>query len=87
MECSSCDEVAPRDDRIDEEYQTEQKQDEVTEAVESNGNEVVGPTTDNVTCGDCGNGRASYRIMQTRAADEPPTRFYKCVECGNRWRG
>lgn len=24
--------------------------------------------------------------LQTRAADEPPTTFYKCVKCGHTWR-
>ncbi|MEM4865380.1 MAG: hypothetical protein QXY09_02690 [Acidilobaceae archaeon] len=24
--------------------------------------------------------------MQTRAADEPPTRFYRCTKCGYTWR-
>ncbi|MEM2262418.1 MAG: zinc ribbon domain-containing protein, partial [Ignisphaera sp.] len=24
--------------------------------------------------------------IQTRAADEPPTTFYKCAKCGYTWR-
>ena len=45
------------------------------------------PTADDVTCDSCGNGEAWYTIKQTGSADEPPTRFFKCTECGNRWRG
>jgi DNA-directed RNA polymerase subunit M len=44
------------------------------------------PTDDSITCDECGNGTAWYTIKQTGAADEPPTRFFKCTECGNRWR-
>jgi len=25
-------------------------------------------------------------MIQTRAADEPPTRFYRCTKCGHTWR-
>lgn len=44
------------------------------------------PRADDVTCDECGNGQAWYTIKQTGAADEPPTRFFKCTECGARWR-
>ncbi len=37
-------------------------------------------------CPKCGNEEAYYWIQQTRAADEPPTRFYKCTRCGFTWR-
>ena len=37
-------------------------------------------------CDECGHGVAWYTIKQTGSADEPPTRFFKCKECGNRWR-
>ena len=45
------------------------------------------PTSTDVTCDDCGHGEAWYTIKQTASADEPPTRFFKCKECGYRWRG
>jgi DNA-directed RNA polymerase subunit M len=44
------------------------------------------PTATDVTCEQCGNGEAWYTIKQTASADEPPTRFFKCKECGYRWR-
>ena len=45
-----------------------------------------GMPTAAVTCDRCDNDRAWYRIKQTASADEPPTRFFKCTECGYRWR-
>ncbi len=44
------------------------------------------PVTRDVICPKCGNGEAYYWIMQTRRADEPPTRFYRCTKCGHTWR-
>lgn len=44
------------------------------------------PRTRDVRCPKCGNDEAEYWILQTRRADEPPTRFYKCVKCGHVWR-
>ncbi|MCD6114052.1 MAG: transcription factor S, partial [Thermoprotei archaeon] len=37
-------------------------------------------------CPKCGNREAYVWMMQTRAADEPPTRFYRCTKCGYTWR-
>lgn len=43
------------------------------------------PTT-KVKCPRCGNDRAYWWMRQTRSADEPSTRFYRCTRCGNTWR-
>ncbi|MFN3804615.1 MAG: transcription factor S [Pyrobaculum sp.] len=37
-------------------------------------------------CPKCGHDEAYFWVQQTRAADEPPTRFYRCVNCGHTWR-
>ena len=39
-----------------------------------------------VTCEKCGHGVAYYWSQQTRGADEPETRFFKCVKCNHTWR-
>ena len=44
------------------------------------------PIAKDVICPKCGNSEAYYWVMQTRRADEPPTRFYKCTKCGHVWR-
>ena len=43
------------------------------------------PTT-KVDCPKCHHNRASWVIRQTRAADEPATRIYRCVKCKHSWR-
>jgi DNA-directed RNA polymerase subunit M len=39
-----------------------------------------------VRCPKCGHDEVYAWQMQTRAADEPPTTFYKCAKCGYTWR-
>ncbi len=38
------------------------------------------------TCEKCGNKVAYYWTQQTRGADEPETRFFKCTKCNYTWR-
>ena len=37
-------------------------------------------------CPKCGNKKAYYWLVQTRAADEPQTKFLKCTKCKRTWR-
>jgi len=87
MVCSSCDARIPRDDERAAEFVSteEQSGDELVET-EAGANFEGKPTSEDVICDDCGNGKAWYTIKQTGSADEPPTRFFKCTECGHRWR-
>ena len=43
------------------------------------------PITD-AQCPKCGNDRAYFWTVQTRAGDEAETKFLKCVKCKNIWR-
>jgi DNA-directed RNA polymerase subunit M len=44
------------------------------------------PTT-TVLCPQCQTmEKAEWTMIQTRAADEPPTRFYRCKKCKWVWR-
>jgi len=43
------------------------------------------PTT-RTHCPSCGHDVAYWWLRQTRAGDEPSTRFYRCVKCGKVWR-
>jgi DNA-directed RNA polymerase subunit M len=37
-------------------------------------------------CPDCGHDTAFFWTKQTRASDEPETKFYRCVKCKKTWR-
>ncbi len=39
-----------------------------------------------VVCPKCGKRGALFWTRQTRAGDEPETRFFKCIHCGYTWR-
>ena len=43
------------------------------------------PTT-KVHCTKCGHNVAEWQTRQMRAADEAPTRIYRCVKCMHTWR-
>lgn len=43
------------------------------------------PTTE-ATCEKCGHETAYFWLQQTRAGDEPETKFLKCAECKHTWR-
>ena len=42
--------------------------------------------TANVECQKCGHKKAFFWTKQTRAGDEPETKFYKCEKCARTWR-
>jgi DNA-directed RNA polymerase subunit M len=87
MVCADCGATAGRDeDRAAEFVSTaEQTHGDVIES-DPDADFEGKPTADDVTCEECGHGEAWYTIKQTGSADEPPTRFFKCKDCGHRWR-
>ena len=86
MVCASC--GARAEQTVDtEKFVSTQKQtgDELIETSEE-ANFEGKPTATDVVCKRCGHEQAWYTIKQTASADEPPTRFFKCKDCGYRWR-
>ncbi len=66
----------------------------ITEEVRNNNKEVTVmdkedheslPLTDNM-CKKCKHPKSYFWELQTRSADEPSTRFYKCQKCKHVWR-
>lgn len=47
--------------------------------------EKIMPETE-AECPKCGHRKAYFWEVQTRAGDEPPTKFLKCVKCKHTWR-
>jgi len=87
MVCQSCGYREPKDQALADDFVSTQDQtdDDLIET-EEDANFEGKPTDDDVHCDECGHGVAWYTIKQTGSADEPPTRFFKCKDCGHRWR-
>ncbi|MCH7757070.1 MAG: transcription factor S [Thaumarchaeota archaeon] len=43
-------------------------------------------STIKIECEKCGHDEAVWWMFQTRSADEPTTRFYRCSKCKYTWR-
>lgn len=86
MVCASCGYEEAQDEELAAAYVSTEEQDDsdVIETVE--GADFEGKPTAETNCPECENDLAWYTIKQTASADEPPTRFFKCTECGARWR-
>lgn len=54
------------------------------EVIEKDDYETL-PQTD-AECPKCGHKKAYYWLVQTRASDEPETKFLKCEKCKHTWR-
>lgn len=39
-----------------------------------------------IDCPKCENTEAYFWVVQTRSADEAPTRFHRCTKCRHTWR-
>ena len=84
--CGTCDhEELKEESDSDDSYKVvrEGKEKEETAIVEKDTESL--PKTKK-KCPKCGHGKAYWWMQQTRSADEPSTRFYRCVECGHTWR-
>lgn len=61
------------------------KKDEAKFAVVGSEEDSVLPLT-NAECPKCGHKKAFYWLVQTRAGDEPETKFLRCEKCRHTWR-
>ena len=86
MVCSSCGYTEQQDKELAAAYVSTQEQDDSDVIETEEGTNFEGKPTAETNCPECENGEAWYTIKQTASADEPPTRFFKCTECGARWR-
>lgn len=84
LECSKCGHVSGA--AKEEEYKLVRNVESKKIAPEVIESEQVGLPTTRVTCPKCGGSTAYWWMRQTRAGDEPATRFYRCVKCNHVWR-
>lgn len=83
LKCNSCGHEKNLSDNNDYEVSEDIKE---SDNVKMLGEDVdVGPIT-NETCPECGHDKATYKLLQTRSADEAPTRIFTCTKCKHTWR-
>lgn len=62
------------------------KEVETKENVKILGEDINILPTVNEQCPKCGHDKAGYKLLQTRSADEAPTRIFTCLKCKHTWR-
>lgn len=83
LKCNSCGHEKNLSDNNEYEVSEDIKE---SDNVKMLGEDVdVGPIT-NETCPECGHDKATYKLLQTRSADEAPTRIFTCAKCKHTWR-
>lgn len=80
--CAGCGHKLKKKPKIETSEKSENKQ---TIAVIKEEAANTYPMVD-IECPKCGNKKAYFWTMQTRASDESETKFYKCTKCKNTWR-
>ncbi len=81
--CNSCGWVSSRKENIVISEKSENSKKALIEVVDKNVD--ILPKVDQ-ECDKCNNKKAYFWLVQTRAADEAETRFFKCVKCNHTWR-
>jgi len=82
MVCSKCNYVYKGDEKPKFSEKIDSKAE--IDVVDSDDCETL-PQMD-VECPKCKNKKAYYWLVQTRAGDEPQTKFLKCTKCKHVWR-
>lgn len=88
MKCRSCGEVH---EEVEGDYKvTEEKEEDPMDRLNVSSEEDQENTLPEMQkeCPNCSDNPEDEKthgwwMEQTRASDEPPTRYYKCIECGN----
>lgn len=79
--CSSCKTKQEGSGVITEKAKTEAKKIEVVDESKQEVHPIV-----EAECKKCGHKKAYFWEVQTRAGDEPATKFFRCEKCKHTWR-
>jgi len=84
LECSKCGYTEGQEEKLTKKT-NKQEPDNSLLAFEGNEGEESYSTI-KMDCAKCGHDEAVWWMFQTRSADEPTTRFYRCQKCKHTWR-
>jgi DNA-directed RNA polymerase subunit M len=85
LQCSKCDYVEGEKVKLSNKTIDEEEPDFSLLTFEGNEGEESLPTI-KMDCEKCGHDEVVWWMFQTRSADEPTTRFYRCQKCKYTWR-
>lgn len=85
LQCSKCGYSEGGETKTTTKITTEEEPDFSLLAFEGDEGEDTNPTV-KIDCEKCGHDEAVAWMFQTRSADEPTTRFYRCQKCKYTWR-
>ncbi|MDH3617379.1 MAG: transcription factor S [Nitrosopumilus sp.] len=85
LKCSKCNYVEGEKVTQTKKMIDEEEPDFSLLTFEGNEGEDSNPTI-KIDCEKCGHDEAVWWMFQTRSADEPTTRFYRCQKCKHTWR-
>ena len=85
LQCSKCGYTEGGELKPTKKISAEEESDFSLLAFEGNEGEDTNPTI-KIDCEKCGHDEAVAWMFQTRSADEPTTRFYRCQKCKYTWR-
>ncbi len=76
-----------KDTKVEETRITDIKKDErAVEVIDLDESETKALPLIEIKCPKCNHDKAHYWMVQTRASDEPETKFHKCEKCKHVWR-
>ena len=81
----SCGYTGNESDKMTFSSKVEQKEEKKFDIADPEQEDATMPTTE-AECSKCGNRMAYWWEVQTRAGDEPATKFLKCTKCKHVWR-
>jgi len=85
LQCPSCDYIEGQKVKQTKKIVDEEEPDFSLLTFEGTEGEDTNPTI-KLDCEKCGHDEAVWWMFQTRSADEPTTRFYRCQKCKYTWR-
>jgi len=85
LQCPQCNYTEGQKEKPTKKITNEEEPDFSLLAFEENEGDESLPTV-KIECEKCGHGEAVGWMFQTRSADEPTTRFYRCQKCKYTWR-
>jgi DNA-directed RNA polymerase subunit M len=85
LECSKCGYIEGQDVKQTKKIVGEKEPDFSLLAFDGDEGEESYSTI-KIICEKCGHDQAVWWMFQTRSADEPTTRFYRCSKCKYTWR-